>query len=117
MNIIIHVVCKILQSVMASDAEAELCSMLVNYQDAVPIQITLIEMNHPQPPTPVQLDSSTTVGISNEALKHNMSKAMGMQFYWIMCRINKDQLLFILNQVKITWMITPLSITPPPITL
>ena len=42
---------------MASAAEAEYGSMFINYQDAVTIQITLIEMNHPQPQTPVQVDS------------------------------------------------------------
>ena len=38
MNGIIHVVCKILQNLMESSAEAELGSIFVNAQDAAPIQ-------------------------------------------------------------------------------
>ena len=91
MNVIIHVVCKILRNFMASSAEAELGLLLVNAQDASPIRTTLIEMNHPQPPTPIQVDNSTAVGIANEAIKHGMSNAMDMRFYWIWCRINQDQ--------------------------
>ena len=55
----IHVVCKILKNVMASAVEAELGAMFINGQDAVPIRTTLAEMNHSQPPKPIQVDYST----------------------------------------------------------
>ena len=78
MNGIVHMVCKILRNVMASSAEAELVSLFVNAQDAAPIRTTSIEMNHPQPPTPIKVDNSTVVGIANEFIKQKMSKAMAM---------------------------------------
>ena len=81
MNGIIHVVCKILRDLMASAAEAELVSLFDNDQDVAPISNTLFEINHPQPPTLIKVDNSTAVGISNEATKQRMSKAMDMQFY------------------------------------
>ena len=68
MNGIIHVVCKILQNVMASDVEAELGSMFVNSQYVVPIRNKLIEINHPQPSNPIKVENSTAVVVSNEAL-------------------------------------------------
>ena len=63
---------------MASDAEEELGLLFFNAQDASPIRTTLIEMNHPQPPTLIQVDNSTAVGFSNETIKQNTSKAMDM---------------------------------------
>ena len=53
MNRIIHVVYKILRIVTTSDAESKLGSLFVNDQYAAPIRTTLIDMNHPQPPTPI----------------------------------------------------------------
>ena len=69
LNGIVHLVCKILRNIMASAAEAELGAIFVNGQDAVPIRTTLDEMNHPQPPTPIQVDNATAVGIANRTIK------------------------------------------------
>ena len=40
-------------------------------------------MHHPQPPTPIQVDNSTAVGIANKSIKQKRSKAMDMLFHWI----------------------------------
>ena len=90
-NGIVYLVCKILRNIMASAAEAELGDLFLNCQEAVPIQITLEEMGHPQPPTPVQVDNSTALGIATGTIKQSKSKSMDMRFYWIMDRINHDQ--------------------------
>ena len=76
---------------MASAAEAKLGALFLNCQEAVPIQITLEEMVHPQPPTPVQVDKSTALVIATGTIKQRMSKAIEMRFYWIRYRSNKDQ--------------------------
>ena len=78
---------------MASAAEAELGAIFVNGQDAVPIRTTLDEMNHPQPPTPIQVDNATAVGIANRTIKQRQSKSMDMRFYWVTDRINQGQFL------------------------
>ena len=80
-------VCKILRNGMASAAEADLGSLFVNSQDAEPIRTTLFEINHPQPPTPIQVENFTVVEIFNEAIKQRVYKAMDMRFDWIRCRI------------------------------
>ena len=49
---------------MTSAAEAELGALFLNCQDAVTIRITIEEMGHSQPPTPVQVDNSTALGIT-----------------------------------------------------
>ena len=75
---------------MASSAEADLGALFLNCQEAAPIQIPLEEMGHQQPPTPVQVDNSTALGISTDTIKQIKSKAMDMRFYWIRDRINQD---------------------------
>ena len=91
LNGIIHGVCKILCNIMSSVAEAKLGALFLNAEEAVPIRTTLIEMNWPQPPTPIQVDNSTAVVIANQTIKQKMSKAMYMRFYWVIDRIKQGQ--------------------------
>ena len=76
---------------MATAAEDKLGALFLNFQEAVPIRITLEEMGHPQPPTPVQVDNSTTLRISTGTIKQRKSKAMDMRFYSIRNGSNQDQ--------------------------
>ena len=91
LNGIVYVVFKILRNIMAYTAEAKLGDLLLNCQEAFPIRITLEEMGHTQPPTPVQVDNSTALGIATGTIKQQNSKAMDMRFYCIRYRINQDQ--------------------------
>jgi hypothetical protein len=69
----------IMCNIMSSAAEAE-CGALFNNtkQEGVPLRITLEEMGHPQPPTPVQVDNSTTNGFANNQIRQRKSKSMDM---------------------------------------
>ena len=51
-------VTQIIKAVMTSAAEAEIGSMFINAREAVSQQMTLVEMGHPQPRTPMQTDNS-----------------------------------------------------------
>ena len=82
---------KILKNIMASAAEAELGALFINAREAVPTCTTLVEMQWPQPSTPIQVNNSTAVGIDNQSIKQKMSKAMDMRFYWVVDRINQGQ--------------------------
>ena len=87
----IHTVCHILNNIMASAAESEVGALFVNAQDIVPIRTTLIELGHPQPPTPIQTDNSTAAGFANDTIKQKRSKAMDMRFYWLKDREQQGQ--------------------------
>ena len=50
---------------MVSSVEAELSTLLFNAQDVVPMRTAFIDKNHTQPPTPIQVDNSAALGISN----------------------------------------------------
>ena len=47
-------------------------------------------MYHPHPPTPIQVENSTAVGIANKSIKQKQSKAMDMRFHWIQDRILQE---------------------------
>ena len=79
----------IMSNVMSSVAEAECGSLFNTCKDGVPIRITLNEMGHIQPPTPTQVDNSTTDGFANNRLKQRRSKSMDMRFYWVQDRVKQ----------------------------
>ena len=69
LNGAIHVTCTILKLVAASAAEAELGALFLNAQEAKVFQLVLAKLRHPQPPTPIRINNTTTVGIVNNTIK------------------------------------------------
>jgi hypothetical protein len=69
----VHVTCTICKLVAASAAEAELGTLLLNAQEAKVIRLVFEELGHPQPPTPIHIDSTTNVGIVNNTIKQQRS--------------------------------------------
>jgi hypothetical protein len=59
--------------VAASVAEAELGALFLNAQEAKVMQLVLEEFGHSQPPTPIHIDNTTTVGIVNNTIKKQYS--------------------------------------------
>ena len=41
-------------------------------------------MGHPQPPIPIHIDNTTTVGIVNNTTKRQRSRAMEMRYFWLL---------------------------------
>ncbi len=50
---------------MSSAAEAELGALYTTAKEMIPLCQTLIKMGWPQPRTPIQMDNSTAIGITN----------------------------------------------------
>ncbi len=86
LNGAIHVTCTILKLVAASTAEAELGALFLNAQEAKVFRLVLDELGHPQPPTPIHIDNTTTVGIVNKTIKCQWSRAMEMRYFWLLNR-------------------------------
>ncbi len=84
LNGAIHVTCTILKLVAASAAEAELGALFLNAQEAKVIRLVLAELGHPQPPTPIHIDNTTTVGIVNNTIKRQRSRSMEMRYFWLL---------------------------------
>ena len=79
----IHVACGILGIVVCSAAEAELAALFLNIREGKVLRLTLMELGHPQPPTPVHCDNSTAAGIANDSVKKQRSRSMEMRFFWV----------------------------------
>ena len=76
---------------MSSAAEAELGALFITAKTAVPTQITLCEMGHPQPCTPIQTDNSTANGLINNKIIAKATKSIDMSFYWLQCHDSQGQ--------------------------
>lgn len=79
----VHIESTLIRQVMAAASEAELGAAFINAQKAVPIQQALIDMGHPQPPTPLKMDNSTAYGILTSLVRQKHFKAFDMRFYWL----------------------------------
>jgi hypothetical protein len=89
----VHTTCQIMRNVLASAAEAKIGALFVNGQEALPIRVTLDELGHTQPATPMQTGNSTAAGFANDTIKQKRSKAIDMRFYWIKDRVRQNQFL------------------------
>ena len=84
----IHITCAILKLVAASTAGAELGALFLNAQEARILRLILLEIDHPQPRTPVYVDSITAVGIVKHTIKCQRSRAMEMRYFWLLDQKN-----------------------------
>ncbi len=83
-NSAVHLSCTILKLVAASAAEAELGALCLNALEAKVIRLVIEELGHPQPPTPIHIDNTTTVGIVNNTIKQQCSHAIEMRYFWLL---------------------------------
>jgi hypothetical protein len=79
-----------------SAAQAEIGALYLNAREAVYLRQILIEMRHPQLPTPIQTDNTTAEGVINHKIQPKRTKAMDMRFHWLR---NREQR----NQFRIYW--------------
>ncbi len=80
----IHITCIILKLVAALAAEAELGALFLNAQEAKVLRLVLEELGHPQPRTSIHVDNTTTVGIANNTIKQQWSRAIEMRYMWLL---------------------------------
>ena len=81
----------IIKTVMTSAAEAETGAMYINSREAVPQRMTLSEMGHPQPITPMQTDNLAAHAVVTNNVQPRRTKAMEMRFHWLICRETQGQ--------------------------
>jgi hypothetical protein len=81
----------VIKNVIASAAESEVGACFQNSQSGAPLIVTLIELGHQQPATPLRTYNSTAFGILNETIKQNRSIAMDMRYHWLTDRVRQKQ--------------------------
>ena len=83
--------CRTIRHVVTSAAEAETHAVFHNAKTALPIRHLLIQMGHPQLPTPITTDNSTTTGYVNGNIQQKKSKSWDMRLHWLRDEHNKKQ--------------------------
>ena len=84
-------IAQIIKAVMSSAEEAELGALYINYREAIPQRHLLEEMGHPQPPTSIQVDNTTALGVVKNTIQPKQTKAMDMRYHWLRCQGNQKQ--------------------------
>ena len=79
----IHIECRTLRHVVSSAAEAETNGVFQNAKIALPICHILNEIGHPQPPTTIYTDNSTTSGFCQNNIQLKKSKSWDMNLHWL----------------------------------
>jgi hypothetical protein len=69
---------QIIKTVMSSAAEAEIKAPYINCKEAIPARHTLEYLGHKQPPTPMQTDNTTALGVVNNNVMKKL-KAIDMK--------------------------------------
>ncbi len=76
-------IAQLIKSVMSLAAEVKLGALYMNASKAIPQCQLLQEMGHPQPPTPMQTDNITALGVVNSNIQPKLTKAMDMWSHWL----------------------------------
>ena len=79
-------IAQIIKAVMSSVAEAELVALYINFREARPARHALIAMVRPQPPTLMQMDNTTALGVVSNNISPRQTKYMDMRFHWLRCQ-------------------------------
>ena len=88
--------CKTVHNVFSSAAEAETTGTFCNTKYGVAILPSLIGLAHNQPPTPLKIANSTTVGFVNSSMNPKKSKTWNMNMNWLH---NKE----VLKKIRVYW--------------
>ena len=83
---------QIIKAVMSSADAAELCALFINFCETIPAKVFLEEMEYKQPPTPMQTDNTTALGVINNNIVSKKLKLMDMIINWLQCREYQNQL-------------------------
>ena len=85
-------IAQIMKYVVSSAAEAEMTALFLTAKEMVPLRHTLTEIGWKQPPSPLQSDNSTAVGMTNCTLIPRKSRSWDLRLNWLRCREAQGQL-------------------------
>ena len=80
------IIYQIIKAVMSSVSEAELGDLFINFCEAISARLALEEMGHRQPPTQMQNDKTTALGVVQNNLEIKRLKSIDMKFHWLRCQ-------------------------------
>ena len=92
LNGAIHVICKTIPHAMTSAAELEMARLFMNTQEIIPIRHGLMALAHPQPPTPLKTENSTSSSFIDNSIKQRKSKTWDMRWKYMRDPKTKEQI-------------------------
>ena len=84
-------IAQIMKYDVSSAAEAEMTALFLTDKEMVPLRNTQTEMGWKQPPSPLQSNNSTAVGMTNSTLIPKKSRSWDLRLNWLRCREAQDQ--------------------------
>jgi hypothetical protein len=87
----------------ASAAEAELGALYTTAKEMFPLCQTLIKMGWPPPCTPIQMDNSTAVGITNLTIVPQKTKSVDLRLWWLRCQKSQQQFRYYWDKGSHNW--------------
>ena len=87
-------IAQIMKYVVSSAAEVEMTDIFLSIKEMVSLWNKLRETRWKQPPTPLQLDNSTDVGMTNQTLIPRKSNNWDLRLNWLQCREAQAQFCF-----------------------
>ena len=84
-------VSKIIIAVMSSATDAELRTPIINFREAIPTRHALNILRHKQPPTLMQIDNTTVLGVATNTIARKCLKSIDMKPHWLCCCIAQRQ--------------------------
>ena len=81
----------IIKHVMTSASEAETAALFYNCKSVIPLRISLEEMVHSQPKTPVATDNTTAQGLITRTMIPKRAKSYDMIFRFLKFREAQNQ--------------------------
>jgi hypothetical protein len=90
-NVSILNAASVIKNVVTSAAASEVGACFKNAQSGAPLRVTLTELGHIQPPTPLRTDNSTAFDILNERMKQKRSEAMDMRYHCLTDIVRQKQ--------------------------
>ena len=80
-----------IKDIMSSTVAAELGSLFINFQEAIPLHQALEIMGHRQPPTTMQTDNTTACAVVTNKISQKRLKSLDIKRHWLRCRISQKQ--------------------------
>jgi hypothetical protein len=65
----ILIIITVIKHIISSVAEAEIGAVFINAKEGAVLHTALEELGHPQPPTPLETENTTTTGYNNGTIK------------------------------------------------
>ena len=82
---------QIIKAAKSSALEADLGALFINCLEAIPGLQALEIMGHNQPPTPMQTNNPTSLGLVANNIGSKYLNFMDMKLHWLRCHISQKQ--------------------------